>query len=110
MQKYDNIRVQKEIGESSWFGFALVLTGNLKNKRTELVKFLRNNNIECRPIVAGNFTRNPVIKYMDYHISGELVNADEIHDHGLFIGNHSSNNNAQVDYFVEVLDSFIKQQ
>lgn len=110
MKKYDNIRVQKEIGESSWFGFALVLTGNLKNKRTELVKFLRNNNIECRPIVAGNFTRNPVIKYMDYHISGELVNADEIHDHGLFIGNHSSNNNAQVDYFVEVLDSFIKQQ
>ena len=110
MKKYDNIRVQKEIGESSWFGFALVLTGNLKNKRTELVKFLRNNNIECRPIVAGNFTRNPVIKYMDYHISGELVNADEIHEHGLFIGNHSSNNNAQVDYFVEVLDSFIKQQ
>lgn len=110
MKKYDNIRVQKEIGESSWFGFALVLTGNLKNKRTGLVKFLRNNNIECRPIVAGNFTRNPVIKYMDYHISGELVNADEIHDHGLFIGNHSSNNNAQVDYFVEVLDSFIKQQ
>lgn len=110
MKKYDNIRVQKEIGESSWFGFALVLTGNLKNKRTELVKFLRNNNIECRPIVAGNFTRNPVIKYMDYRISRELVNADEIHDHGLFIGNHSSNNNAQVDYFVEVLDSFIKQQ
>lgn len=110
MKKYDNIRVQKEIGESSWFGFALVLTGNLKNKRTGLVKFLRNNNIECRPIVAGNFTRNPVIKYMDYRISGELVNADEIHEHGLFIGNHSSNNNAQVDYFVEVLDSFIKQQ
>lgn len=110
MKKYDNIRVQKEIGESSWFGFALVLTGNLKNKRTGLVKFLRNNNIECRPIVAGNFTRNPVIKYMDYRISGELVNADEIHDHGLFIGNHSSNNNAQVDYFVEVLDSFIEQQ
>lgn len=110
MKKYDNICVQKEIGESSWFGFALVLTGNLKNKRTGLVKFLRNNNIECRPIVAGNFTRNPVIKYMDYRISGELVNADEIHDHGLFIGNHSSNNNAQVDYFVEVLDSFIKQQ
>ena len=30
-------------------------------------------------MVTGNFTRNAVIKYMDYLIPEELVNADEVH-------------------------------
>ncbi|MBU5680974.1 DegT/DnrJ/EryC1/StrS family aminotransferase [Blautia sp. MSJ-9] len=107
MKKYDDIRVQKEVGESSWFGFAMILTGKLFDKRGSLVEKLRKANIECRPIVAGNFTRNPVIKYMDYRIPSPLTNADEIHEQGLFIGNHSSNNNEQVDYFIEILDSFL---
>lgn len=108
MEKYPEIRLQKEVGESSYFGFSLVLTGSLAGRRAELVKLLNEANIECRPIVAGNFTRNAVIKYMDYDIPAELVNADEIHFNGLFIGNHSSNNNAQVDYFTEVLDKFLE--
>lgn len=109
MKKYSNIRIQKEVGESSWFGFSLVLMGDLADKRPQLVECLRKANIECRPIVAGNFTRNPVIKYMNYEIPEELKNADEIHEQGLFIGNHSSNNNKEVDYFIEVLDEFLKE-
>lgn len=109
MQKYSNIRIQKEIGESSWFGFSMVLTGDLVDKRSQLVKYLRKADIECRPIVAGNFTRNPVIKYMNYEIPEELTNADEIHEQGLFIGNHSSNNSKEVDYFIEVLDAFFAE-
>lgn len=107
MKKYPEIRLQKEVGESSWFGFSLVLTGSLADRRSELVQALRNANIECRPIVAGNFTRNAVIKYMNYSIPNELVNSDDIHYHGLFIGNHSSNNNKEVDYFIEILERFL---
>lgn len=110
MKKYDDIRVQMEVGESSWFGFAMILSGKLSDKRGMLVEELRKANIECRPIVAGNFTKNPVIKYMDYRIPAPLTNADEIHERGLFIGNHSSNNNAQVDYFIETLDSFLSNK
>ena len=109
MEKFKDIKTQKEIGESSWFGFSLVLTGKLADKRPQLVEMLRNANIECRPIVAGNFTKNPVIKYMDYEIPAPLLNADEIHESGLFIGNHSSNNNAQVDYFIDVLEKFLAE-
>lgn len=107
MKKYPEIRLQKEIGEASWFGFSLVLTGSLADRRAELVQALREANIECRPIVAGNFTRNVVIKYMNYSIPNELVNADDIHYHGLFIGNHSSNNNREIDYFIDVLEGFL---
>ena len=107
MKEFPEIRTQKEVGEASWFGFSIVLTGSFAGKRDKLVEMLADAHIECRPVVAGNFTRNEVIKYMDYRIPEELTNADEVHEQGLFIGNHSQTNSEQVDYFVEVLKSFI---
>lgn len=109
MKKFENIRLQKEIGESSWFGFSLVLEGELRGKRDSLVEKLRRAEIEVRPIVAGNFTRNKVIEFMDYEIPVPLTNADDIHDNGFFIGNHSKNSFAEIDYFVEVLDSALRE-
>ncbi len=109
MIEFSEIITQEEVGESSWFGFSVVLTGSLSGKRDAVVEDLKKANIECRPIVAGNFTRNPVVKYMDYTISEPLINSDLIHDNGFFIGNHSKNNNKEVDYFVEVLKASIKK-
>lgn len=80
------IRLQKENQTSSWFGFGFVLTGPLQNKRAEVIKKLSSNGVELRPIVAGNFLRNPVIKHLK-HISSECPNADILHDRGFFIGN-----------------------
>lgn len=109
MKEFPEIRLQKEVEQSSWFGFSMVLTGHLAGKRAKLVEALTKAHIECRPIVAGNFTRNTVIRYMDYKIPEELVNADEVHYQGLFIGNHSRNNSAQIDYFIETFHMFLKE-
>lgn len=108
MPQFKDVRIQREIGESSWFGFAVIPEGKLKGKRDEIVKALAEAEIEVRPIVAGNFTRNSVIKYLDYTISGELTASDDIHDNGFFIGNHSKNNFAEIDYFVEVFGNALK--
>lgn len=109
MSQFKDIRLQKEIGESSWFGFAMVLEGKLKGHRDELVRYLTENEIEVRPIVAGNFTRNSVIKYFDYTIFDELTASDNIHDNGFFVGNHSKNNFAEIDYLVEVFKNALKK-
>ena len=85
------VSIQTEVGQSSWFGFALVVRENVSSTRDRLVAALANAGIECRPIVAGNFVRNPVIRYLDHEVSGILRNADLIHDNGLFIGNHHFN-------------------
>lgn len=108
MAKFEDIRIQKEIGESSWFGFALLLQGKLLGQRDKIVHALSQNAIETRPIVAGNFTRNKVIEYMDYCIPEKLVNADDIHFNGFFIGNHSTNNNEEIDYFINILEDAVK--
>ena len=99
-----NISIQKEIGDSSWFGFAIIVKNELKGKRDKIVEKLKENGIEVRPIVAGNFTRNPVINFMDHEICGNLDNADYIHDNGFFIGNHSVEIKEELDYLFEILD------
>ena len=83
----EDVLLQKEIGESSWFGFSIVLQNKLQGRRDELVKKLTENEVESRPIVAGNFMKNPVIDYIDYIDNGSYTNANYIHDNGLFIGN-----------------------
>lgn len=82
------LSIQKETGESSWFGFSLVIKDESDIDRKKLVTHLMANGIECRPIVTGNFAKNDVIKYFDYEISGNLNNAEYIDNNGFFVGNH----------------------
>jgi len=99
--------VQQECGKSSWFGFAVVLKDEMRGTRDRLVELLRANNVEVRPIVAGNFTRPPAIKYLDYEISGVLSAADIIHENGFFIGNHCKDNKNQIDLFIRLIKEHI---
>lgn len=94
------IKLQVSKFESSWFGFGFTVDPNFNLSRREIVKFLSNKNIESRPIVAGNFTRNPVIKMLDYEIKGSLTNSDFIHFQGFFIGNHHYKVTAELEYFI----------
>jgi len=99
-------KTQVEVEASSWFGFAILMSGKNKGKRQELIDILDANGIDVRPIVTGNFTRNKAIEYLDYEISGSLENADYIHDEGFFVGNHSKNNFHHIDKLIECLKNF----
>lgn len=85
---HPDIMVQQEIGESSWFGFSLVIRPGSTLTRKALVDRLHELGFQCRPIVAGNFAKNEVVKYFDSEVYGTLKNADHIDQFGLFIGNH----------------------
>lgn len=89
-QDIPDIRVQKvhDTARSSWFGFSMVLEGRLRGRRGDLVAALDHAGVESRPVVAGNFARNPVMRHLDARIVGDLHNADRVHTDGLFIGNH----------------------
>lgn len=88
MNGHPYMMIQKEIGQSSWFGFSIVIRPGAPVRREELVGRLEVAGFECRPIVAGNFAKNEVIKFFDSEISGVLRNAEHIDNSGLFIGNH----------------------
>jgi CDP-6-deoxy-D-xylo-4-hexulose-3-dehydrase len=88
LNDHPDILIQQEIGESSWFGFSLVIRPGSKLTRNGLLKKLNELGFECRPIVAGNFAKNEVVKFFDSEVFGTLRNAEHIDLNGLFIGNH----------------------
>ena len=102
-QDHKDFMIQKDIDNSSWFGFSLIIKPTSKLKRAEVVKKLKEKNIDCRPIVTGNFTRNEVMKFFDYEIYGELKNADYLHDHGFFVGNSQVCLVKEINYLFGVL-------
>ena len=81
------VHIQTEVGESSWFGFSLVLQGVLENRRSEVIAKLTSAGVETRPIVAGNFVKNPVIKHLNHEVRGSLKASEYIDANGFFMGN-----------------------
>ncbi len=103
-----NIAIQQETDMSSWFGFSILLINKLSSCRDDLVNILMKNEVECRPIVAGNFTKNPVIKFLNYDICGELRVSDEIDKNGLFVGNDFRDLEKEIHYLYELFKDFEK--
>lgn len=101
------VRVQREVGESSWFGFSLVLEGSLAGRRREVVQALTAAQIEARPIVAGNFTKNPVMKHLTAVVPDTLPAADKIHDDGLFVGNHHFPVHEGIDLLFDTVSALV---
>jgi CDP-6-deoxy-D-xylo-4-hexulose-3-dehydrase len=94
--------LQEEIGESSWFGFSLVLRPNNKISRKKLISELNLIGFEVRPIVAGNFINNPVMAHIPHKVHGKLENADYIDKNGLFIGNHHYKIDEAIDALAQI--------
>ena len=83
---FDNIIIQKEIQKSSWFGFSIIIK-NHEEKRKVILDILNKSGIETRPIVSGNILKNPMLKYFNYEVFGNIVNAEIISNNGFFVGN-----------------------
>ena len=95
-ENHPDFIIQKDIDNSSWFGFSIIIKPSSNLIRKDIINRLKENKIDCRPIVTGNFTRNEVMKYFDYEIHGELENAEYLHQNGFFVGN------SQVDLKMEI--------
>jgi CDP-6-deoxy-D-xylo-4-hexulose-3-dehydrase len=107
MKAYPYLRVQKEIGESSWFGFSMIVEPDAPYTRADLVRIFTRHNIDVRPIVAGNFAKNEVLRWFDYEIHGTLKNAEDIDLNGLFIGNHHFSLEHQFSLLQQALDEAV---
>lgn len=100
--KIDSLKLQKNQDDSSFFGFPIIFKD--KAERQNFINLCDENNIEYRPIVAGNFTKNKVIEYFNYTIYGDLINSDILHENGLFIGNHHFDIKKELDAIYELIN------
>jgi len=76
--------------DSTWFGLPMLLkNGKIRRK---VIMACEWKGIDTRPIVAGNFVNQPVIRYFPKVIEDwSLSNAERIDKCGLFFGNDSRN-------------------
>ncbi len=100
---HDDFLIQKEVDQSSWFGFSLIIKPGSKLIRNDIINVLEKNKIEYRPIVTGNFVRNEVLKYFNYEIHKKLNNANHLHDNGFFVGNSHENLTSNIKLLKEIL-------
>ena len=50
------------------------------------IKGIEKDGVQTRPIISGNFLKQPSIKKYKLNKNFKLKNSDYINDHGLFIG------------------------
>ena len=96
--------IQKELGESSWFGFSFIIK-DLKLSREKIIEVLTKARIDSRPIVTGDFTKNEVMRFFDYDKHNSLPNANQLHYKGFFVGNSQESLISELDYLKEVLSN-----
>ena len=101
-------RIQNETGESSWFTFGIVLDGELKGRREEIINALTNAGIQNRPLASRNFLKQPVMPNLDHIVSGTMDAANDIHDNGFFVGNGSIDIKEGIDKMYEIISGFAK--
>jgi dTDP-4-amino-4,6-dideoxygalactose transaminase len=103
------LQIQREVGDSSWFGFSFVMNERCPISRVKLISILGENNIECRPIVTGNFLKNTeVLKYFDFEVSGTLEVAEYIDGNSFFVGNHHLDIRQEIEYLDGVITKSLR--
>ena len=107
-EKNEKIIIQKEIGDSSWFGFSLIINEHVTSiKRDKIIIELEKVGIETRPIVSGNFLKNKVLKFFDYEVSGSLSNSEFLDRNGFFVGNHHYDLTSELKHLQNTLNKFL---
>jgi CDP-6-deoxy-D-xylo-4-hexulose-3-dehydrase len=90
----------------SWFGFPITIRSDSGVSRVDLTKYLDQNKIGTRLLFAGNLTRQPYFKDIEYRISGNLINTDITMNQTLWLGIYPGLGTAQLDYIAEKLEEF----
>jgi len=109
LKRYEEYLILPEAtpnSDPSWFGFPFNVRENKKFTRTNLAEFLEDHKILTRQLFAGNLTKQPAYKDVDYRISGELTNTDYIMRNTIFIGVYPGIDNVRMDYILSVFGEF----
>lgn len=99
-----------EKAKCNWFALPIIVREGSPVTRNQLVVDLERAGIETRPIVAGNIARQPVAQKFPALGADTLPGADFLHDNGLYLGLHPSEESGVINRVVqEVARSVAKQ-
>ncbi len=90
----------------AWFAFPLTVKDSAGFSREELAQFLWKNNIENRPMFAGNIVDQPAYKDIPLRRIGKLVNAEKVMNDSFFVGLYPGIDEEMVSFMVDTIKKF----
>ena len=112
LAKFSNyllLHSQRPNTRHAWFGYPITVRSPAPFSRDQLVNFLEKKNIETRPIMAGDITKQPAINLVKKKINSPLNNSKIIHSNSFFFGVHQGIGKIQRDYVVSVFEEFMSR-
>jgi CDP-6-deoxy-D-xylo-4-hexulose-3-dehydrase len=82
--KYFQIIIEEPNIKPSWFGLPIILSNKINKKK--FIKKIEAKGIETRPIISGNFLKQPSVKKYKINDQLKLKNSDYVNNYGFFIG------------------------
>ena len=97
--------------DPAWFAFPLtVKSEKTAFTRNDITSYLNEHLVETRNLFGGNLLRQPAYKNITHRKIGELPNTDRIMNDTFFLGTYPGIGKEQIDYTMNVIDSFIKSR
>jgi CDP-6-deoxy-D-xylo-4-hexulose-3-dehydrase len=96
-----------EHSDPSWFGFPITIEPDHPVNREELLRFMDSRKIGTRLIFAGNITKQPGYKNVDFRVVGNLTNTDIVMNRSFWIGVYPGLTFQMLDYAVDSITDFM---
>lgn len=112
LKKYKNFFILPKAtpnSEPSWFGFPISVTKGAGFKRIEIVNYLEKHKIMTRMLFAGNITRQPAYKNVNYRIFDTLENTDYVMNNTFWIGVYPGIQKREIQFILKIFDLFFKE-
>ncbi|MBI4438892.1 DegT/DnrJ/EryC1/StrS family aminotransferase [Candidatus Woesearchaeota archaeon] len=108
--KWDNkfiLPMATKHSEPAWFGFPLTIRDGAGFTREQLSEHLWKNNIENRPMFAGNIADQPAYKKIQFRKVGSLKNSEKVMRDSFFIGLYPGIDEEMIKYTVKTFKDFL---
>jgi len=96
-----------EHSDPSWFGCPITLDPSHPVNREDLLRFLDARKIGTRLLFAGNITKQPAYRNIDFRIVGDLKNSDIVMTRSFWVGVYPGLTKPMLDYVITSITDFM---
>jgi CDP-4-dehydro-6-deoxyglucose reductase, E1 len=108
--KYDHFVLPEEAKNvrTAWLAFPLTIRNDAPFTRRDICTFLEKNNIQTRPVFAGNILRQPAFSKVRHRKSvTNFPETEHVTSHGFLVGCHQGLTNKQLSYMEQKFEEFL---